>query len=164
MRGQTDPQANATTSKRRTYAVRDELFREVYDSPRALPGKEAWVTPENDVRELEKLLGIPSGAIGAPLWVSGDRRDCPSCGREISWLDIVSSALGRVHDRGLITRVILGAQRFVNTEVPAGIAGVTCFACGAAIDGIRSFKCHNWAYAHGDIARLVSEATVDLKG
>ena len=27
------------------------------------------------------------------------------------------------------------------------IADLKCFKCGTAIDNLRSFKCHNWAYA-----------------
>jgi hypothetical protein len=135
------------SSPRHTRAVSDELFRAVYDSPASLPGRQRWLTPDRDVRKLEKLLGIPPDTIRAPLWLSGDRRDCPQCGRQISWLDIVSSALEEVHERAMIARVILGEQKFVNTEAPHAIAGVKCVKCNAPIRNIRSFKCHNWAYA-----------------
>jgi hypothetical protein len=128
-----------------TRAVDEELFRMVYDSPASLPGRHRWVTPETDVRQLEAVLGIPDGAIGAPLWVSGDQRDCLACGRLMSWLDIVSSALEGVHGQAMIAKVILGSQRFVNTEAPRAIAGVRCFDCKAEVRGLRSFKCHNWA-------------------
>lgn len=141
----------------RTHPVEPSLFREVYDSPASLPGRDRWVTSHEDVRRVEELLGIPTMAIGAPLWVSGDERVCP-CGRETNWLDIVASALGRVHDRALVTRVILGEQRYVNTEVPDFIHGLLCFECGQPIDGIRSFKCHNWAYAHGRLEEVVKAA------
>jgi hypothetical protein len=90
---------------------------------------------------------MPPETIGAPLWLSGDRSDCPECGRLISWLDIVSSALKNVHDRTMIARVILGDQKYVNTEAPNAIAGLTCSKCNAPIRNVRSFKCHNWAYA-----------------
>jgi hypothetical protein len=132
---------------RRTVAVRDEIFQQVYDSPASLPGKERWVTRDEDVREIERLLGMESDTIGAPLWISGDTRHCPKCDREVSWLDIVSSALKRVHDKRMIAEVILGETRYVNVEVPDSIRDVHCFACQSAIEGIRSFKCHNWAYA-----------------
>lgn len=145
------------TDPRNTIAVSNDVFREVYDSPASLPGRHRWVTPEADVRELEGLLGMPSGTIGAPLWVSGDRRNCSSCGREVNWLDIVSSALDHVHDRATIARVILGEERFVNTEVPNGIAGLVCIRCKSPFEGIRSFKCHNWAYAKGRMLRVIAE-------
>ncbi|TDC83081.1 hypothetical protein E1193_09925 [Micromonospora sp. KC606] len=132
---------------RKTVEVDPELFRAVYDSPASLPGRHRWVTPEHDVRRLEKLLGMPAGSVGAPLWVSGDQPDCPRCGRRQTWLDIVSSALKGVHDRMMIATVILGERKYVNTEVPAAIAGVHCLDCHHPIDGLRSFKCHNWAYA-----------------
>jgi hypothetical protein len=142
---------------RNTYGVDESVFRQVYDSPASLPSAERWVTPEEDVRRIEEMLGIPSGTIGAPLWLSGDRRACPNCERRLSWLDIVSSALSEVHEAEMIARVILGEQKYVNVEAPSAIAGVRCSACQATIEGLRSFKCHNWAYAVGDIARLVEE-------
>jgi hypothetical protein len=130
-----------------TQQVTNEVFKAVYDSPTSLPGRFKWLTPDRDVRRIEKLLGMAPNTIGAPLWVSGNRKTCPKCERETNWLDIVSSALGQVHRREMIARVILGEQKFVNTEAPRAIAGLKCFKCKAAIDNIRSFKCHNWAYA-----------------
>jgi hypothetical protein len=147
-----DPESAA---KRSTYPVSDELFQAVYDSPRSLPGKDVWLTPDQDVREIERALGIDDGTIGAPLWLSGDDRQCTKCGRQTSWLDIVSSALQEVHRKELIVRVVLGEQKFVNVEAPRAIAGLSCHQCGAAIETLRSFKCHNWAYAVGDLARIV---------
>lgn len=140
---------------RRTVRVPKNLFRQVYDAPASLPGADRWVTSDDDVAEIERLLGLEPRTIGAPLWVSGDERHCPTCKRTLSWLDIVSSALSNVHDAQVITTVILGDQKFVNLEAPDHIAGVRCRGCGSAIDGLRSFKCHNWAYAYGDIARIV---------
>lgn len=142
-------------SNRSTYPVSDDVFRAVYDSPRSLPGTHRWVTVDDDVRKIEGLLGIPDRSIGAPLWVSGDSRQCPKCDRELSWLDIVASGLEAEHDRRMIAAVILGEQKYVNTEVPAAIAGVRCFSCGADITDLRSFKCHNWAYAIGDLAVVI---------
>jgi len=142
---------------RATYPVSEELFRAVYDSPDSLPGEHSWVTPDADVREIERLLGIEENAIGAPLWLSGDHRQCGVCGRLTSWLDIVSSAVGEVHSKQLIVRVILGQQKFVNIETPEAIAGLTCLQCGTPITDLRSFKCHNWAYAINDLARIVEQ-------
>ena len=143
------------TAERHTYAVSDSVFRQVYDSPASLPGRYKWLTREKDVRALEELLGMPADTIGAPLWVSGDRKRCPSCRREVNWLDIVSSALEHTHDRAMIARVILGEQKFVNTEVPAAIAGVACIECKTPIVDLRSFKCHNWAYANEGLLRVL---------
>jgi hypothetical protein len=138
-----------------TVRVPKELFEQVYDSPASLPGKQRWLTSDEDVRRLEEVLEIPPKTIGAPLWVSGDERNCPNCQRELNWLDIVGSAIRDVHDRALITRVILGRAKYVNTDAPRAIAGVRCFDCGAAGEGLRSFKCHNWAYAYERIDALV---------
>ena len=140
---------------RTTHPVSAELFQRVYDSPASLPGKHRWVTSDKDVQAIEKLLGVPEHTIGAPLWVSGDTRHCPRCSRETNWLDIVSSALDRAHERAMIVRVIVGEQKYVNTEAPAAIADLKCHGCGTPITDLRSFKCHNWAYAIGDIQKLI---------
>jgi|SRR6516165_1328046 len=146
-------------ASRTTLQVSSNIFQQVYDSPQSLPGKHRWVTVDADVRRIEKLLGMPSKSIGAPLWVSGDSRNCRKCNREINWLDIVSSALARVHSRELLITVILGDKKFVNVEVPRAIAGLQCFKCKAPITDLRSFKCHNWAYARKNILAIVEGAT-----
>src|SRR4051794_19447605 len=106
--------SGAEGASRSTYPVPDELFQQVYDSPRSLPGRHVWLTPDEDVREIERVLGIEDRSIGAPLWLSGDERHCHQCGRMISWLDIVSSAVGNVHRKSLLVQVILGEQKYVN--------------------------------------------------
>ena len=107
--------------------------------------------------QIKELLGMLSETIGAPLWISDDRKRYAKCQREISWLDIVSSPLGPVHAREMIARVILGNQKYVNTEAPRAIAGLKCFQCKAKIDNLRSFKCHNWAYAKPALLRVIKE-------
>lgn len=138
-----------------TYPVSDEVFRQVYDSPASLPDDYQWLTSDEDVRTIEQLLGMPTKTIGAPLWVSGDSKHCPNCDRETNWLDIVSSALDKVHSREMIACVILGEQKFVNTEAPRAIADLKCFKCGVAINNLRSFKCHNWAYAKPELLEVL---------
>jgi hypothetical protein len=140
-----------------TQPVSDAVFRAVYDSPASLPGRYIWLTSDEDVRKIEALLGMPPKTIGAPLWVSGDRRHCAKCRREINWLDIVSSALGQVHSREMIARVILGEQKFVNTEAPRAIAGLQCSNCQTPFENLRSFKCHNWAYARTALLKVLQE-------
>lgn len=142
---------------RNTIPVSDPVFRQVYDSPASLPGKQRWLTTDADVRQIEKLLGMPARTIGAPLWVSGDRKTCPNCRREINWLDIVASALGKVHKPEMIAQVILGGQKFVNTEAPRAIAGLECFRCKTGIDFLRSFKCHNWVYARPALLKVLEQ-------
>lgn len=143
------------TTQINTHPVSDRVFRAVYDSPASLPGRFKWLTSEEDVRKIEEILGMQPRTIGAPLWVSGDRKRCAKCRREINWLDIVSSALGRVHSREMITRVILGEQKFVNTEAPRAIAALQCFRCKTPFENLRSFKCHNWAYAKEALLRVL---------
>lgn len=144
-------------TERFTYPVSDEVFKQVYDSPASLPGKQKWLTKDEDVRAIEKLLGMPEKTIGAPLWVSGDRKTCTKCRREINWLDIVSSSAGSVHSANMIAEVILGEQKFVNTEVPHAIEGLKCHNCGTAFVNLRSFKCHNWAYAKTALIKVIQE-------
>ena len=142
---------------RKTIEVSPEVFREVYDSPKSLPGQDQWVTPERDVRRLEELLGMNPGTIGAPLWVSADSRRCEKCDRIVSWLDIVASALSDVHSATQIAKVILGDRKWVNIEAPAAIEGVRCIECGTPKLDIRAFKCHNWEYAFGDLEEVVRQ-------
>jgi hypothetical protein len=148
-----------STAARKTRVVAPEIFRQVYDSPASLPGKHRWITTDADVRSIEKLLGLPAQSIGAPLWVSGDTRNCRKCGRETNWLDIVSSGLAKAHGKELLVRVILGERKYVNTEVPDAIADLACAKCRSPISDLRSFKCHNWAYARGALAEMVERAT-----
>ena len=76
-------------------------------------------------------------------------------GIKMNWLDIVASALDQVHRREMIARVILGEQKFVNTEAPRAIAGLRCFQCGTPFEELRSFKCHNWAYARPALLKVL---------
>jgi hypothetical protein len=142
-----------------TLVVSEDVFREVYDSPRSLPGKDQWMTTDEDVRVIEQILGMEPKTIGAPLWVSGDTRNCPKCGREINWLDIVGSALARQHGKELLVRVILGERKFVNVEAPRAIENLVCYTCKEPIRDLRSFKCHNWAYAFEDLQKVVARVT-----
>lgn len=139
--------------KRFTYPVSNEVFKQVYD----LPGKHKWLTKDEDVRAIEKLLGMPAKTIGAPLWVSGDTKACSKCSREINWLDIVSSAAGSIHSSKMIAEIMLGEQKFVNTEVPHAIEGLKCHNCGTPFPDLRSFKCHNWAYAKEAMVKVIKE-------
>ncbi|MBD2254376.1 hypothetical protein [Nostoc parmelioides] len=109
-----DTEITIEVELKHTHSVSDEVFRQVYDSPASLPGAYQWLTPDEDVRKVEELLGMPLKTIGAPLWVSGDSKRCTNCDRETNWLNIVSSALDKVHSREMIARVILGEQKFVN--------------------------------------------------
>lgn len=143
--------------ERATIPVSNRVFREVYDSPASLPGRCRWLTRDEVVRKIEELLGMRPETIGAPLWVSGDRKRCAKCRREVNWLDIVSSALDGVHDREMIARVILGEQKFVNTEAPKAIAGLKCHGCKTPFPNLRSFKCHNWAYAKPALLKVLRQ-------
>jgi hypothetical protein len=44
--------------------------------------------------------------------------------------------------------------------VPRAIADLQCFKCKTPILDLRSFKCHNWAYARGDILRVIEKAGI----
>lgn len=153
------------TPARATRVVSDEVFKQVYDSPHSLPGKEKWVTIEKDVRAIERLLGMELKTIGAPLWVSGDTKHCPKCGRETNWLDIVASGLAQVHRKEMLVKVILGEKKYVNVEAPRAIADLVCYQCKTPIRNLRSFKCHNWAYAKGALLKVLEQiGTTTTKG
>lgn len=149
--------AETNRNDKTTFEVPPEVFRQVYDSPTSLPGKHRWVTTDADVRAIEKLLGMPANTIGAPLWVSGDSRNCAKCKRETNWLDIVSSALAKRHGRDMMAQVILGERKFVNTEAPRAIEDLSCHACKSPIKDLRSFKCHNWAYAYPAMQHVLDQ-------
>jgi hypothetical protein len=151
LEGHKAAKGNPTTTK----VVSKEIFAKVYDSPSSLPGKHKWVTSDNDVRKIEELLGMKQRTIGAPLWVSGDTKNCPKCGREINWLDIVGSGLDQVHKKEMIARVILGDKKYVNIEAPRAIADLHCYDCKTPIVDLRSFKCHNWAYAKPELLEVL---------
>lgn len=153
----TNETKNPDNKSSSTHVVNEEVFKQVYDSPKSLPGKEKWVTVDKDVRTIEKILGMEPNTIGAPLWVSGDTKRCPKCKREINWLDIVSSGLEKVHNKEMIARVILGDKKFVNTESPRAIADLFCYQCHESINDLRSFKCHNWAYASQEILNVLEK-------
>ena len=140
-----------------TRVVSAEVFKQVYDSPHSLPGKERWLTIDEDVRALERILGMEPKTIGAPLWVSGDTRHCPKCCRETNWLDIVASGLAQVHRKEMLVKVILGDKKYVNVEAPRAIADLVCYKCKTPIRDLRSFKCHNWAYAKPALLKVLEQ-------
>jgi hypothetical protein len=51
---------------RSSHVLSPEVSKQIYDSPASLPGNHRWVTKEeDDVRTVERLLGIPESSIGA---------------------------------------------------------------------------------------------------
>jgi hypothetical protein len=106
----------------------------------------------------------PKKTIGAPLWVSGDTRHCSKCTRETNWLDIVSSALTKVHGKELLVKVILGERKYVNVENPKAIADLVCHGCKTSIRDLRSFKSHNWAYANPALLKVLEQVSAPKRG
>lgn len=68
-----------TNPQKHTHPVSDAVFRAVYDSPTSLPGRYPWVTNDEEVRQIEELLGRRPKTIGAPLWASGDQLGGDGC-------------------------------------------------------------------------------------
>jgi hypothetical protein len=54
-------------------------------------------------------------------------------------------------------RVILGSQKYVNTEAPRAVAGLKCFQRKTVIHDVRSFKCHNGAYAKPALLKVLQQ-------
>lgn len=65
-------------------------------------------------------------------------------------LDIVASGLSSSWKGEMIAKVILGKIKYVNVEAPRAIADLVCYQCKTPINNIRSFKCHNLAFAHSE--------------
>ena len=42
-----------------------------------------------------------------------------------------------------------------------GIAGLKCFQCKTPIDNLRSFKCHNWAYAKPALLKVIEQMAAE---
>ena len=76
--GREDPMAQ---QQNHTHPVSAEVFRQVYDSPVSLPGRDRWLTSDEDVRKVEEILGMPQRTIGAPLWVRAMLETCGSAGK-----------------------------------------------------------------------------------
>jgi len=139
-----------------TRVVSEEIFKQVYDSPSSLTGKQKCVTSDRDLRIIEQLLGMEPNTIGVPLWVSGiTKKNYPKCNREMNCLDIVASGLSSSWKGEMIAKVILGKIKYVNVEAPRAIADLVCYQCKTPINNIRSFKCHNWAYAHSEMLSVL---------
>jgi hypothetical protein len=112
---------------------------------------------------------VDGGLFGAgEIGIAGeDMHLCRQCPAEGSW-ERGLTGVGRTiqgddegrdaHRKELLVRVILGDQKYVNVETPRAIAGLRCMGCGAEMKTLRSFKCHNWAYAINDLARLVEQS------
>lgn len=50
-----------------TRVVSEEIFKQVYDSPSSLTGKQKCVTSDRDLRIIEQLLGMEPNTIGVTL-------------------------------------------------------------------------------------------------
>lgn len=57
----------------------------------------------------------------------------------------------------MIAQVLLGNQKFISTEAPHAIAGLRCFSCKTPIGNLRSFKCHNLAYAKLALLKVLQQ-------
>lgn len=100
---------------------------------------------------------IPSRSIGAPLWLSGEHPRLPELRPADQLARHRDVRPRRIQGPKRIAEVILGDRKFVNTEAPHAIEGLRCSNCGTAIADLRSFKCHNWAYAIGDLQAVVAD-------
>lgn len=68
--------------------------------------------------------------------------------------------LDQVRSREMLASVILGEQKFVNTEAPRAIVGLQCFHCKTPFAELRSFKCHNWDYAMPALLKVLEQMEV----
>eukprot|EP00808_Paulinella_micropora_P025481 g58110.t1 len=88
-----------------------------------------WDTSADEVLKAEKLLGLASGALSSKygameLHAPQSARHC-QCGREYSWLDVISTAK-KVHSSAFLSRFLLGDYFMVSTPTK-----LNCAECGA---------------------------------
>ncbi len=58
---------------------------------------------------------------------------------------------------------IIIEKKYVNMETPRAISGLVCYKCKSPVTDLRSFKCHNWAYAIGKLRALLETISEDTQ-
>jgi hypothetical protein len=97
---------NPESQRGSTHVVSSEILKQVCDSPISVPDKYRWATKDEDVRTIEKALGLPERCIGA-LSASHHARSCGAAGTRIG-LALFSPPLTKRPQRTLSIELILG--------------------------------------------------------
>jgi hypothetical protein len=102
-------------------------------------------TPAEELRYIEGLLNLPMGHLERFSIVPAAGYARCACGRVLSALDLVATALRRrVHDRDLVRDTLLGLTNLV--ELADGGRAADCFSCGRAVLS-SSYWTHGYMYA-----------------
>ncbi len=107
--------------------------------------KRSRETPQNELRYIEGLFGLPLGHIESFKVIPAEGYEQCRCGRTPSALDIVHFALTHhVHSRDLIRDTLLGLQNIFELS-DAGREG-ECYQCGRRV-AFEGYYKKGYAYA-----------------
>lgn len=67
---------------------------------------QVYTTPDTDMRNIERLLNLPTQSMAAQRMAS-ERPDCSVCGRRLTMLDVVTTALA-VHSADFLAKAMTG--------------------------------------------------------
>ena len=87
-------------------------------------------SPASDIRRAEELLAIKEGTLPNTIcrFSKGEER-CPNCGRNLSVLDLIKTAL-EVHSKEFLNDIIFGNE-YIQTRYTRDMEKApTCYDCG----------------------------------
>lgn len=93
-------------------------------------GHIVFEAPDEDVREMEKLLGIAPGTLGSGhfMKIPQGLEHCANCGRHYSFLDMASTGVA-VHKGTFMKDVLTGKYGHIY-NVPRSSRTFNCYKCG----------------------------------
>jgi hypothetical protein len=107
--------------------------------------KRSRETPDNELRYIEGLFGLPLGYIDSFKFITAKGYERCRCGRTPTALDIVYFALTHhVHSRDLIRDTLLGFQNIF--EFSDGGREGECYQCGRKV-AFEGYYKKGYAYA-----------------
>jgi uncharacterized C2H2 Zn-finger protein len=105
---------------------------------------------ESELRELAEYLGVGVEYLRGPFRVID--AECPRCGRRVTFLDFVKTAVDKgVHDRTELGAILTGeARNWITIRGRDGGRPVSCARCQQALrmfNGYSEYSSSNYAYA-----------------
>ncbi len=97
--------------------TKEEFDSYVENSLKEEEGKTIIVTPQEDTKLVEELLGLPTGSFGESFIGVRGNQACPNCDRRTSFLDIVNDGVS-FHGNGFIKDVVEGKRGYVYDPNP----------------------------------------------
>ena len=128
-----------------TYEVTGELAGQV-----PLDAVGLRLMDESELRELAEYLGVEVEYLRGPFRVID--AECPRCGRRVTFLDFVKTAVDEgVHDRTELGAILTGeARNWITIRGRDGGRPVSCARCQQALrmfNGYSEYSSSNYAYA-----------------